>query len=72
MRESISISLPKSIKQKLDLVSKQEHLGRSSIVQKALRQFLAVREFQRLRAIMVPKAQRKGIYTDEDVFKKVS
>jgi len=56
----------------LDRFSKREHLDRSNIVQQALRQFLAREEFRSIRRLMVPKAQSKGIYTDEDVFKKVS
>jgi metal-responsive CopG/Arc/MetJ family transcriptional regulator len=72
MRESVSISLPEAIKKTLDRFSKREHLDRSSVVQQALRQFLAREEFHNLRRLMVPKAQSKGIYTDEDVFKKVS
>jgi len=72
MRESICISLPKTVKKTLDRFSKREHLDRSNIVQQALRQFLAREEFRSIRRLMVPKAQSKGIYTDEDVFKKVS
>ena len=72
MRESISISLPGPIKQKLDKLSKMKHCDRSSIVQEALSQFLARQEFRRLRDMMVPKAKKKDIYTDEDVFGKVS
>lgn len=72
MRESVCISLPGAIKKTLDQFSKKEHIDRSSVVQQALRQFLAREEFHNLRRLMVPKAQSKGIYTDEDVFKKVS
>ncbi|GAG91770.1 unnamed protein product, partial [marine sediment metagenome] len=32
MRETITISIPKSIKQKLDRIVKEEHLNRSDIV----------------------------------------
>ncbi|MCD6311111.1 MAG: ribbon-helix-helix protein, CopG family [Elusimicrobia bacterium] len=72
MRESVCISLPNAIKKNLDRLSKREHLDRSSVVQQALREFLAKEEFRSLRRLMVPKAQSRGIYTDEDVFKKVS
>jgi len=72
MRESVCISLPSVIKKNLDRLSKREHLDRSSVVQQALREFLAKEEFHSLRRLMVPKAQSRGIYTDEDVFKKVS
>ena len=72
MRETVSVSLPKSIKQKLDHETKAERLNRSDIIREALRQYFARKEFRRLRGLMVPEAERRGIYTDEDVFRKVS
>ncbi len=72
MRESITISLPKWIKEKLDQATKREHLNRSHIVREALRQYFARQEFQRLRRELVPEGERRGIYTDQDVFRKIS
>ena len=72
MRETITISLPNSIKKKLDKIVKSEHLNRSDVVREALRQYFAVQEFRRLRNLMVPEAEKQGIYTDEDVFRLVS
>lgn len=72
MKETITISVPKSIKQKLDWTIKKEHLNRSDIIREALRQYFARQEFYRLRQLMLPEAESQGIYTDEDVFRKVS
>lgn len=72
MRETITISIPKSVKQRLDGIIKKEHLNRSDIVREALRQYFARQEFYRLRQLMVPEAESRGIYTDEDVFRSVS
>jgi len=72
MRETITISLPKSLRQKLDGMIKKEHLNRSDIIREALRQYFARQEFRRLRDIMVPEGERAGLYTDEDVFREVS
>jgi len=72
MRETITISIPKSIKQKLDGMIKREHLNRSDIIREALRQYFIRQEFRRLRQLMVPEAEKRGIYTDEDVFRRVS
>ena len=72
MRETITISVPKSIKQKLDRITKEEHLNRSDIVREALRQYFTRQEFRRLRQLMIPEAERRGFYTDEDVLNKVS
>ena len=72
MSETITISLPGSMKEKLDQLIKREHLNRSDVVREALRQYFARQEFRRLRGLMVPEAERRGIYTDEDVFSRVS
>jgi len=64
--------VPKTIKAKLDLVTRKEHLNRSDIVREALRVYFARREFENLRRMLVPEAEIKGIYTDEDVFREVS
>jgi len=72
MRETITISIPKSIKQKLDRIIKEEHLNRSDVVREALRQYFTRQEFRRLRQLMIPEAESRGFYTDEDVFRKVT
>jgi metal-responsive CopG/Arc/MetJ family transcriptional regulator len=72
MRETISISLPRAVKLKLDRATRAEGLNRSDVIREALRQYLARKEFRRLRGLMVPEAERRGIYTDGDVFRKVS
>jgi metal-responsive CopG/Arc/MetJ family transcriptional regulator len=72
MRQTITISLPKPIKQKLDKLTKLEQINRSDIVREALREYLVKQEFRRLRKMLVPEAEKRGIYTDEDVFRKVS
>ncbi|GAG59696.1 unnamed protein product [marine sediment metagenome] len=72
MRETITISIPKSIKKKLDGMVKEEHLNRSDIVREALRQYFTRQEFRRLRQLMIPEAESRGFYTDEDVFRNVS
>ena len=72
MRETITVSLPGWLRRKLDKLTKQEHLNRSDVVREALRQYLVRREFQRLRTTLIPEAEKRGIYTDEDVFRHVS
>lgn len=72
MRETITISLPASLRRSLDRAVKEDQLNRSDVIREALRRFFAVREFRRLRGIMVSLAEKKGLYTDEDVFRRVS
>jgi metal-responsive CopG/Arc/MetJ family transcriptional regulator len=72
LRESVSISLPPWLKEKLDQAIEHEHQNRSDVVREALRQYFAQKDLRRIREGMVPLAEGKGIYTDEDVFREVS
>lgn len=42
-------------------------ISKSEIINEALRQYLIEKELQEIRRQLVPLAQAKGIYTDEDV-----
>jgi len=72
MQASLTISIPTTIKSKLEKVSKEECLRKGEIVRDALKQYFAQREFQQLRKMVIPKAQKQGYFTDEDIFKDVS
>jgi metal-responsive CopG/Arc/MetJ family transcriptional regulator len=69
---AISVNLPSKMKAQLDRWSRRENQKKSEIVRDALRQYFTRKEFDELRAKMIPRAQKMGIYTDEDVFKLVS
>jgi metal-responsive CopG/Arc/MetJ family transcriptional regulator len=72
MKDSISISLPGVLKRKLDKLTKQDQVKRSDVVREALREYFTRREFQRLRSSLVVEAEKRGLYTDEDIFRQVS
>jgi metal-responsive CopG/Arc/MetJ family transcriptional regulator len=72
MRQTVAVSLPPELASELDAVAEREGASRSEIVRDALRRYLAVREFQRLRESLVPFAEAQDILTDEDVFRNVS
>lgn len=72
MRETVSISLPEEIKTALDEAVAEEGISRSDLVRQALRDFLFVRRFRQLRNELIPHAESQGIYSDEDVFNRVS
>ncbi len=72
MRETVSISLPEDVKEELDEAVAEEGVSRSDLVRQALRDFLFVRQFRRLRQELIPHAEAQGIYSDEDVFKRIS
>jgi Arc/MetJ-type ribon-helix-helix transcriptional regulator len=72
MGESITVNLPAEIKAEVDAFIKEHGLSRSDFVRDAIREYLLVRRFHELRARMVPHAQAQGVFTDEDVFERVS
>jgi metal-responsive CopG/Arc/MetJ family transcriptional regulator len=72
MRSTLTISLPKKVREELDRVSKTDGVSRSDIVRESVRDYLFIRQFRALRKTMVAKASRHGIHTDQDVFDRVS
>lgn len=72
MRETVTISLPQGIRRELDRIAKEEGVSRSDVLRQSLDDFIFARRFRRLRQRMMATAQAQGIYTDEDVFTRVS
>lgn len=72
MRETVTISLPQAVRRELDRVAKEEGLSRSDVLRQSLEDFLFARRFRRLRQRMMASAQAQGIFTDDDVFSRVS
>ena len=72
MRQTITISLPQRVRRELDRIAKEEGVSRSDVLRQSLEDFVFVRRFRRLRQRMMAAAQAQGIYTDQDVFDRVS
>jgi predicted transcriptional regulator len=72
VRETVTISLPQAIRRELDWIAKEEGVPRSEVLRQSLEDFILVRRFRQLRQRMMAAAQAQGIYTDEDVFNRVS
>ena len=72
MRESLSISLPAGLKERLDQAVNKDQMNRSDIVREALKEYFARRDLESIRQNMVPLAEARGVFTDEDVFREVS
>lgn len=72
MRATITVSLPEEVKDELDKAVRQEGVSRSDIIRESLRDYLFIRQFRTLRARMSAKAKMQGVYTDQDVFDRVS
>ncbi len=47
----------------------KQGMTKSEIINEALRKYLAEKNFQAVRESLVPYAQAKGLYTDEDVMR---
>jgi hypothetical protein len=62
-----SVQLRPKIAKMVAVLMTREGLTKTEIINEALRRFLLEREFQGLREKLIPYAQAKGIYTDEDV-----
>jgi metal-responsive CopG/Arc/MetJ family transcriptional regulator len=72
MRQTVTISLNEETRKELDAIARREGVSRSDLIRESLRGFLFVRNFRRLREAMMAKAKAKGVYTDQDVFDRVS
>ena len=72
MRETLTISLSPPIRKEIERAAREEGVSRSEFVRKALKSALFKRSLRMAREEAVPRARRKGIYSDEDVFSTVS
>ena len=66
---TITLRVPDDLDEALERQSTAAGVSKSDLAREALRRFLAVSEFQRLREKLVRRAQAQGIHTDEDVFR---
>lgn len=69
---AITIRLDPRLEELLDEVCSETGKSRSEVVRDALRRHLTLQLFEKARRELVPFAEAKGIFTDEDVFKIVS
>ena len=72
MRATITVSIPQELKRELDELTGREGLTRSDVVRESLKSFLTTRRFRQLRLKLTAEAKAKGIFTDQDVFDRVS
>ncbi|PZU92630.1 MAG: hypothetical protein DCE90_17840 [Pseudanabaena sp.] len=72
MQEAITITLPVDVKASLELRSQIEAISSTELIERAVREYLLVRQFRSLRKKMLNKADLQGGFTDEDIFEMVS
>jgi predicted transcriptional regulator len=65
---TITLRVPDELDKALERQSSAAGVSKSDLAREALRRFLAVSEFQRLRARLVRRAQAQEVHTDDDVF----
>ncbi|MSR20674.1 MAG: CopG family transcriptional regulator [Gemmatimonadetes bacterium] len=69
---AVTIRLDPKLEDLLDRVCRTTGRSRSEVVRDALRRQLTQQLFEEARRQIIPFAEARGIYTDEDVFKIVS
>jgi len=72
VRETLTVSLPGKTKRLVARLARESGLTTSEYVRMAIYRKLWADAVEESRRIAVPRARRKGVYTDEDVFRLVS
>ena len=72
MRSVLSISLPDKVARELDRFAKSQGRNKSDVVKESISLYLWESRFADARKSMSSRAKKKGLVTDEDVFKEVS
>ena len=71
MKTMLTVRLTPELGRQLEKVSKEEKIPVSDIVRESLSRYVSVLRFRELQKKAVKKARSQGIYTDEDVFKRL-
>ena len=72
MKNAITIRLDDELDKMLNQVSTKLRRSRSEVVRDSLRRQLAILLFDSIREKAVPYAEKKGLLTDEDIFREIS
>lgn len=72
MQDTITVTLPEQIRSALDELVQTEGIPADRLVSQAVREYIFFKRYRLLRDRMASKARAQGIYTDQDVFDRVS
>ena len=72
MRSVLSISLPDKVARELDRFAKDQGRNKSDVVKESISLYLWEARFATARKTLSARAKKKGMVTDEDIFKEVS
>lgn len=69
---TLTIRLDPKLDRELGRIAKRTGRTKSEFARDALRRQLAVVRFREVRAKILPYAEARGLFTDEDVFREIS
>jgi predicted transcriptional regulator len=72
MRSVLSVSLPQKISSELEALAKSTGRTKSDIVKESVSLYLWETQFRRAQKKLIGRAKKKGIVSEEDVFRTVS
>ncbi|VUZ86453.1 CopG family transcriptional regulator [Candidatus Methylomirabilis lanthanidiphila] len=72
MRTVLSVSLPEQLSEELDRASKRTGRNKSDIVKESLSLFLWDMKLRAIQKTLGPKAKKRGLVSEEDIFKAIS
>ncbi len=72
MRSILSVSLPEKLSDELEKVSKSTGRSKSDIVKESISLYLWEAKFRKMRKRLAAKAKKRGVVTENDVFKVIS
>lgn len=72
MQKTIAITVPEDMAADLAELAREEGCADEEVILDMLRRYLLIRRIHLMREEMIPKAQKLGVFTDQDVFDSVS
>ena len=72
MSRSMTVRIPDELRDQLMKISKKDGKPVSDLVRESLQKFIALYRYNQLRGMVLPYAEARGIFTDEDVFNRIS
>jgi predicted transcriptional regulator len=72
MNQTLTIRLSEEVRRALEDISRKESRPVSGLVREALKNYIEVRRFRKLRRRILPLAEAEGLLTDEEILREIS
>ena len=69
---TLTIRISKKLKKEINFLCEDFQIHSNDLILEALKYYLPLARFKKLRAKILPHAEQAGIHSDEDVFKCLS